>query len=59
MMRAAIVVERGRLVADPRETGQHVFHREEKAELAAACAQQVATVFSKTVAHGDNGNLLR
>lgn len=58
-MRTAIVVERAELVERTREDGRHVYRKEGKAALVAACSQPGASVAALALAHGVNANLLR
>ncbi len=58
-MRTTIVVERAQLVARTREDGRHVYRKEGKALLVAACAEPGASVAAIALAHGVNANLLR
>jgi len=59
MMRTTVVVERAQLVARTREDGRHVYRKEGKAALVAACAEPGASVAAMALAHGVNANLLR
>ena len=59
MMRTTVIVERAQLVARTREDGRHVYCRDGKAALVAACAQPGASVAAIALAHGVNANLLR
>ena len=59
MMRTTVVVERAQLVARTRADGRHVYRKEGKAALVAACAQPGASVAAIALAHGVNANLLR
>jgi transposase len=59
MMRTTVVVERAQLVARTRADGRHVYRKEGKAALIAACAQPGASVAAIALAHGVNANLLR
>lgn len=58
-MRTTIVVERAQLVARTREDGRHVYRKEGKAALVAACSAPGASVAALALAHGVNANLLR
>ena len=59
MMRTAVVVERAQLVARTRADGRHVYRKEGKAALVAACSEAGASVAAIALAHGVNANLLR
>ncbi len=59
MMRTTVVIERAHLVARTREDGRHVYRKEGKAVLVAACAQPGASVAAIALVHGVNANLLR
>ena len=59
MMRTTVVVERAQLVARTRADGRHVYRKEGKAALVAACSAPGASVAAIALAHGVNANLLR
>ena len=59
MMRTTVIVERAQLVARTRADGRHVYRKEGKAVLVAACAERGASVAAIALAHGVNANLLR
>jgi transposase len=59
MMRTTVVVERAQLVARRRADGRHVYRKEGKAALVAACSAPGASVAAIALAHGVNANLLR
>ena len=59
MMRTAVVVERAQLVARTRADGRHVYRKEGKSALVAACSGAGASVAAIALAHGVNANLLR
>ena len=58
-MRTTVVVERAQLVARTREDGRHVYRKEGKAALGAACSELGASVAAMALAHSVNANLLR
>lgn len=59
MMRTTVVVERAQLVARTRADGRHVYRKEGKSALVAACSAPGASVAAIALAHGVNANLLR
>ena len=59
MMRTTVIVERAQLVARTRADGRHVYRKEGKAALVAACSAPGASVAAIALAHGVNANLLR
>ena len=58
-MRTTVVVERAQLVARTRADGRHVYRKEGKAALVAACSAPGVSVAAIALAHGVNANLLR
>lgn len=58
-MRTSVIVDRAQLVARTRADGHHVYRKEGKAALVAACAPPGASVAAIALAHGVNANLLR
>jgi transposase-like protein len=58
-MRTTVVVERAQLVARTRADGRHVYRKEGKSALVAACSGPGASVAAIALAHGVNANLLR
>ena len=59
MKRTTVIVERAQLVARTRADGRHVYCKEGKAALVAACAEPGASVSAIALVHGVNANLLR
>ena len=59
MMRTTVLVERAQLVARTRADGRHVYRKEGKSALVAACSAPGASVAAIALAHGVNANLLR
>jgi transposase-like protein len=59
MMRTTVIVVRAQLVARTRADGRHVYRKEGKAALVAACAEPGASVAALALAQGVNANLLR
>ena len=59
MKRMTVIVERAQLVARTRADGRHVYCKEGKAALVAACAEPGASVAAIALVHGVNANLLR